>query len=74
MRMIAYDTYAALSKADGVDDEDARKAAAETGELYVNVEANKVRLNILISIVVAGFVVVIGLLFQIAMRLPAGVD
>ena len=49
MRMIAYDTYTALKEA-GAPDENARKAAAETGELYVSLEAVTVRLNVLIGV------------------------
>ena len=70
MRMIAYETYGALKDA-GAQDDSARKAASETGELYVSLEATKVRLNVLIGVVVAGFGVVIAGIFQIALRLPA---
>ena len=69
IRMIAYDTYTAFKDA-GASDEAARTAAAETGELYVNLHETKVRLNVLIGVVVAGFGIVIAGLFQIAVRLP----
>ena len=69
VRMIAYDTYAALKEA-GAGDEAARTAAAETGELYVNVRTTTARLNVLIGVNVVGFGIVIAGLFQIALRLP----
>lgn len=68
VRMIAYETYSALKDA-GASDDSARKAAAETGELYVNLEAVKVRLNVLIGMLVAGLGIVISGLYQIALRL-----
>ena len=68
VRMIAYDTYAALKEA-GAGDEAARTAAAETGELYVNVRTTTARLNLLIGVNIVGFGIVIAGLFQIALRL-----
>lgn len=72
MRTMAKATYTALTEA-GASDETAREAAAETGEIFVNLEATKARLNVLIGIVVAGFALVIGFLFQIALRLGEAV-
>ena len=67
-RMIAYETYGALKDA-GASDEAARRGGAEIGELYVNVEATKVRLNVLIGVVLAGMGIIIAGIFQIALRL-----
>ena len=69
VRMIAYETYTALKEA-GASDESARTAAAETGELYVNMTEAKTKLNILITVALAGFGIVIAGIFQIALRLP----
>lgn len=68
VRMIAYETYSALKEA-GASDVSARQAGAETGDLYVSLEAVKVRLNVLIGVVTAGLGIVIAGLFQIALRL-----
>ena len=62
-------TYDALEDA-GANKEKAQAAAAETGEIYVKLESATARLNILIGIVIAGFVLVLGALFQIVQRLP----
>lgn len=59
-------TYTAFVET-GAPAEAARDAA---GEIFVNLEAAKTRLNILIGIAIAGFALVIGSLFQIALRLP----
>ena len=67
METIAKATYHALKNA-GASEENATEAAAETGEIFVNLEATTARLNILIAIVIAGFVLVLGTLMQIAMR------
>ena len=69
-RMIAFETYAFLKDA-GASDEAARRGGAEVGDLYVSLEATKVRLNVLIGVVVAGLGVIIAGIFQIALRLPS---
>ena len=69
-RMIAYDTYEALKDA-GASDEAARRGGADIGELYVTLEATKVRLNVLIGVVAAGMGIIIAGLFQIALRLSS---
>lgn len=45
------------------------RSGAETGDLYVSLEAVKTRLNVLIGVVIAGHGIVIAGLFQIALRL-----
>ena len=70
MRAIAKDTHTAFVRA-GVDDAVARDAAAEVGEVYVALEATKERVGILTTIVITGFVLVIGILVQIALRIGA---
>ena len=67
-RMIAFETYASL-KDTGASDEAARRGGAEVGDLYVSLEATKVRLNVLIGVVVAGLGIVIAGIFQIALTL-----
>ena len=69
-RMIAFETYASLKDA-GASDEAARRGGAEVGDLYVSLEATKVRLNVLIGVVVAGLGIIIAGIFQIALRLPS---
>lgn len=69
-RMIAFETCASLKDA-GASDEAARRRGAEVGDLYVSLEATKVRLNVLIGVVVAGLGIIIAGIFQIALRLPS---
>ena len=71
MRPMAKATYVALMDA-GADSETATKAAAETGEIYVNLEATKARLNFMIVLmtVLLGVVAAAVLsMLQIAIRL-----
>ncbi len=69
MKVAASKMQEALLAADAPK-EQAQAAAAELGDLYVEVKSNTTRLNLLIGLVLAQAVLVIGVLFQIAFRLP----
>ena len=69
MKLAASKMQGALLAADAPK-EQAAAAAAELGDLYVEVKSNTTRLNLLIGLVLAQAVLVIGALFQIAFRLP----
>ena len=69
MKVAASKMQEALLAADAPK-EQAQAAAAELGGLYVEVKSNTTRLNFLIGLVIAQAGLVIGVLFQIAFRLP----
>ncbi len=69
MKMAASKMLEALLAADAPK-EQAQAAAAELGDLYVEVKSNTTRLNALIGLVIAQTVLVTGVLFQVAFRLP----
>ena len=69
MKMVASKTYMAHVSA-GADAEAALAAAEELGEIGNDVRILKWMVGVVIGLLLAGFSVVAGALFQISLRLP----
>lgn len=68
MQAIAKSTYIALTEA-GASKDAAVKAAAETGEIYIDIKTIGARQNLMFGIMLAGFTLVLGALVQVLFRL-----